>query len=231
MLSTFDATALTFPAPFVPSAPAPARPAAARRSTQPAIYDETFDYAASLAAYRAGDQAAARELVEQLHPLVIGIVRARLSRRTPEEDVAQEIFLKVFSKLDQYRGEVPFPHWVARIAGRTCIDHLRLWKRRPEFRLADLSEEEADAVDRTLTTENQTRPNDALVVRELLDRLIGELSPRDQLVIQLLDLEQRSLAEIEAITGWNRTVTKVRAFRARRKLQARYRELRAHERA
>lgn len=208
----------------------PVRPAARSTATS-TLDDEAFAFDDCLSRVRRGDQDAARELVDALHPLVIGIVRRRLSRRTDEQDVAQEIFMKVFSRLDQYRGSVPFPHWVARISTTTCIDHLRLWKRRPEFRFADLSEEEACASERALTNGNQVQPNDAIVVKELVDRLLATLDPKDRMVIQLLDLEQKSLAEIEAITGWNQTSAKVRAFRARRKLRKHFLQLRQTERA
>ena len=78
-----------------------------------------FDLAGCLQRVRQRDQQAARELVEHLYPLVIRIVRAHLPRRVPEEDLAQEVFLKMFSRLDQYQGAVPFPHWVSRIAVTT----------------------------------------------------------------------------------------------------------------
>ena len=56
-------------------------------------------------------------------------------------------------------------------------------------------------------------------VRELLEKMLSQLAPDDRLVISLLDLEERSVKEIAAITGWNVTLVKVRAFRARRKLR------------
>jgi len=71
---------------------------------------------AVLLAFRQRDQIAAREMVEHLHPLVIRIVRSHLPRRVAEEDLSQEIFLKMFTRLDQYQGAVPFSHWVSRIA-------------------------------------------------------------------------------------------------------------------
>jgi len=191
--------------------------------------DEPFDLAGCLARVRQRDQLAARELVEHLYPLVIRIVRARLPRRTPEEDLAQEIFLKMFSRLEQYQGNVPFPHWVSRIAVTTCIDHLRAQQRRPEFRWADLSENEADMLDTVLTNENEASPDDALEAHELVHKLLGQLKPDDRLVIQMLDLEQKTIAEISGLTGWNQSLIKVRAFRARRKLQKLFQELKRRE--
>src|SRR5471030_1907170 len=164
--------------------------------------DQPFDLAGCLDRVRRRDQVAARELVEHLHPLVVRIVRAHLPRRVAEEDLTQDVFLKMFTRLDQYKGAVPFPHWVSRIAVTTCIDQLRAQKRRPEFRWADLSEDEARVPDNVTSDENDVAPNDAFSTRELVDKLMGRLGPDDRMVIQLLDLEQKSIAEISALTGW-----------------------------
>jgi len=192
--------------------------------------DQSFDLAGCIDRVRKRDQVAARELVEHLHPFVIRIVRAHLPRRVPEEDLAQEVFLKMFTRIEQYQGNVPFTHWVSRIAVTTCIDHLRAQKRRPEFRWADLSERETDVLDSVLTNENDVAPDDALAAKEIVHKLLDMLKPEDRMVIQYLDLEQKTIAEISAITGWNPTLVKVRAFRARRKLQRFYRELTEKER-
>jgi RNA polymerase sigma factor (sigma-70 family) len=190
--------------------------------------DQSFDLAGCLDRVRRRDQVAARELVEHLHPLVVRIVRAHLPRRVAEEDLTQDVFLKMFTRLAQYQGAVPFPHWVSRIAVTTCIDQLRAQKRRPEFRWADLSEGEAEVLD-TITADDGATPDDAVASRELVGRLLDELKPEDRLVVQLLDLEQKSIAEISAITGWNQSLVKVRAFRARRKLQKLFAELKKKE--
>jgi RNA polymerase sigma factor (sigma-70 family) len=193
--------------------------------------DDSFDIAGCLERVREGDQVASRQLVEHLFPLVIRIVRGHLPRRVAEEDLAQEVFLKMFTRLHQYQGSVPFPHWVSRIALTTCIDHLRAQKRRPELRWSDLSEDQATVLDTVLTSENDVAANDALAARELVQLLLEQLKPEDRLVVQLLDLEQKSLAEIASQTGWNQTLIKVRAFRARRKLQKLFAELKGKERS
>lgn len=193
--------------------------------------EEAFDLAACLERVRAGDQIAARELVEHLYPLVIRIVRSHLPRRVLEEDLCQEVFMKMFTRLGQFQGSVPFSHWVSRIAVTTCIDHLRAQKRRPEFRWADLSENEAEVLDAVLTNENEVAANDALAARELVTKLLGQLKPEDRLVLQLLDLERKTLIEISEITGWSTTLIKVRAFRARRKLQKLFIQLQKKERS
>lgn len=193
--------------------------------------DEPFDLVGCLDRVRQRDQGAARQLVEHLYPLVSRIVRSHLPRRVAEEDLAQDIFLKMFTRLEQYQGHVPFPHWVSRIAVTTCIDQLRAQKRRPEFRWADLSENEAEVLTNVMTDERDVLPGDALAARELVHKLLAQLKPDDRLVIRLLDLEQKTIAEITGLTGWNQTLVKVRAFRARRKLQKLFRELQSKEKS
>ena len=136
--------------------------------------DPPFDVAGCLSRVRQRDQAAARELVDHLYPLVIRIVRSHLPRRVAEEDLAQEIFLKMFTRLAQYQGAVPFPHWVSRIAVTTCIDHLRAQKRRPEFRMADLSETEAEVLENVMTNGSEVAANDAMAAHELVHKLLDQ---------------------------------------------------------
>ena len=145
--------------------------------------DDPFDFAGCLERVRQHDQAAARQLVEHLYPLVNRIVRSHLPRRVAVEDLAQDIFLKMFTRLEQYQGHVPFPHWVSRIAVTTCIDQLRAQQRRPEFRWADLSETEAEVLSNVMTDERDARPGEALAARELVHKLLAQLKPDDQLVI------------------------------------------------
>src|SRR5512140_3713366 len=102
-----------------------------------------LDLRQCLGKVREHDQEAARALVEALYPLVMRIVRSHLPFRSSEEDLAQEVFLKLFSKLDQYEEHpgIGFEHWVSRLAVRTCLDALRAEGRRPELRMADLCDE------------------------------------------------------------------------------------------
>lgn len=200
----------------------PSTSAAELRSEEEALRREIGDL---LAPVRDGDQRAARRLVELLYPQVIRIVRAHLPRRSAEEDLAQEVFLKVFTRLDQYRGDVPLAHWVSRIAVTTCIDQLRAQRRRPEWRMADLGEQEAEALERSGTPDWQPTPSDAVGARELVVRLLETLDPKDRLVINLLEMEGKSVAEVQAVTGWGASMIKVRAFRARMRLRSALREL------
>lgn len=181
----------------------------------------TFDITTCLKRVQEQDEDAARQLVAHVHPLVMRIVRSHLPARTAEEDLLQEILVKMFQKLEQYevRDGAPFEHWLARVAVRTCLDALRSEKRRPETRWADLSEGEMAWVEYVVEGDSaapDTPPDEA---REIVKRLLGQLSLEDRLVISLMDLEQKSVAEVCHITGWNGPLVKIRAFRARRKLR------------
>src|SRR5262245_43005925 len=101
-----------------------------------AVLPASVDWSELLQRVRAGDEEAARTTVERLHGYVRKIVLAHLPRRDDPEDLMQEAFLKVFDRLEQYRGEVAFENWVARITVHTCIDGLRRQRVRPEWRWA-----------------------------------------------------------------------------------------------
>ena len=158
-------------------------------------------------------------LMGQLYPLVLKVVRAHLPRRTSEEDLVQTIFMKVFANLGQYQGLVPVAHWVSRIAVNTCLNEIKAEKVRPECRWADLTEEQQHVVETLSVSEESLPPSANLASRELLEKLMAGLNPQDRLVVRLLHLEEKSIAEIRRLTGWSIPVVKVRAFRARRKLQ------------
>ena len=180
-----------------------------------------FDLARCLDQVRQHDEEAARALVDHLYPLVIRIVRSHLPWRMAEEDLAQEVMVKVFSRLEQYRPRhgVPFEHWVSRLAVRTCLDALRATERRPELRWSDLTTEQAAWLDFMLVDQATPPETSATAARELVARLLAYLSPDDRLVISLMDLEEKSVREVGGITGWSLPLVKVRAFRARQRLR------------
>ena len=187
--------------------------------------DENDDLSLLLAAVRRRDEAAARRLVERLGPLVLRIVRAHRPRRVAEEDLCQEVFMSVFADLGQYRGAVPFEHWVARVAVTTCFDALRRERARPELRWADLSEAEASALERMHADLHEPHGVERSAARELVAKLLDTLPAEDRALIQWLALEERSVEEVCVLTGWGRSRVKVRAFRARRRLRGELQKL------
>lgn len=168
---------------------------------------------------RGGDDAAATRLVELLYPQALRIVRANLPRGEAVEDLLQEVFLRLFARLDGFRGKVPIEHWLARVAANTCIDRLRARRRRPELRWADLGAG-GELLRATLADGDGGQAQRAAEAREVVDHLLARLAPEQALVIRLLDLEQLPVAEVACRTGWSRVRVRVRAFRARRALRA-----------
>ncbi len=165
------------------------------------------------------DDEAARELVRCLYPLVAKLVRAHRPVRSAEEDLCQMIFIKVMQKLAQYSGKVPIEHWVSRIAINTCINQIQAEKARPELREADLSEEQAAVVRNLAATSDELAPDQSFASRQLVEHLMSVLKPAERLVIDLLYLQQRTVTEIQTLTGWTGALVKVRAFRARQRMK------------
>jgi RNA polymerase sigma-70 factor (ECF subfamily) len=132
------------------------------------------------------------------------------------EDLAQETFVKAWRFLDRFDGRAPFQHWLSKIALRVALDHLRRQKRlRSEMALEDLGE---DALD-WLQNPNEHTGIEAQSATELLHAAMRDLSPEDQQVITLLEIEGRSVKEICALTGFSSASVRVRAFRARARLK------------
>jgi RNA polymerase sigma-70 factor, ECF subfamily len=173
------------------------------------------------------DDAAARELVRRLYPVVAKMVRAHRPRRTSEEDLCQMIFIKIFQKLSQFSGAVPLEHWVSRVAINTCLNQIAAEKARPELRYADLSEEEQAVVTNLVAASDELAPDRQIAARQLVEHLLDWLKPAERLVIDLLYLQQRSVAEIQKITGWSASRIKVSAFRARQKMKKQLNKLSA----
>ena len=132
------------------------------------------------------------------------------------EDLAQDTFLKAWRSLDQFDGRAPFQHWLSRIAVHAALDHLRKQKRtQKEIGFAELGE---DALE-WLHNDNKQSDLDANQSREILARAMRKLSPEDQLVLTLLEIEDRSVKEICGLTGWSAVTVRVRALRARARLK------------
>lgn len=169
----------------------------------------------------AGESLAFEQLVERHKALVARIVGRKVPRQEAAEMV-QEVFIKAFISLADYRPLKPFSHWLSTLAVRACHDYWRAHYRRREVLFSALSPEPGgqresrveaamagEAPDRYQEYENW----------ELLDWALGQLSPGDRMAVTLVNLEGYSMAEAAEALGWSQTMVKVRAFRARRKLQ------------
>ena len=176
-----------------------------------------------IAAVLQGDAESFEPLIVKYSPRLFATARRYARRESEVEDIVQEIWLKSFNKLNSFRGDAPFEHWLMRLAVRTCYDFLRGHQRNREATFTDLSEPEDDWLERC-AAQPESASEHADAARQLVARLLEQLSPPARLIITLLEIEDRSVKEIAELTGWSVPLVKVRAFRARaemRKLLAR----------
>ena len=171
-----------------------------------------------IAAVLRGDPASFEPLVQKHSPRVFATARRYARRESEVEDIAQEVWLKAFEKLNSFRGEAPFEHWLMRLTVRTCYDFLRRHQRSRESAFSDLTGPETDWLER-FVTQPGTASETADAAKVLVGRVLEKLSPPARLVITLLEIEDRSVREIARLTGWSVPLVKVRAFRARAEMR------------
>lgn len=161
----------------------------------------------------AGNDEAFVRLVRRYKRKVFGLA-ARFARDADDlDDICQDVFIKIYENLGKFRNDAPFEHWLGRITITTCYDALRSRKREKHhvpldavhYQIADSAPGAAEAAEQA---------------RELLAGALAMLRPEERLVITLLELEEKSVREIAALTGWSEANVKVRAFRARQKLKS-----------
>src|SRR4051812_10212160 len=171
-----------------------------------------------IAAVLRGDPSSFEPLVKKYSPRVFATARRYARRESEVEDIVQEVWLKAYQKLGSFRGEAPFEHWLMRLAVRTCYDFLRSHQRNRESSFSELTEPETDWLDR-FVNEPETASENADAARQLIERVMEQLSPPARLIITLLEIEDKSVKEISRVTGWSVPLVKVRAFRARAEMR------------
>lgn len=165
-----------------------------------------------------GDAAGFEVLVQRYSPRVFATARRYARRAIEADDIAQEVWLRAFQKIDSFRGDAPFEHWLMRMTVHVCYDFLRGHQRNREQSFSELTDGETDWLERFAANPAQTE-DDSAAVRQLVDRVLEKLSPSARLVITLLEIEERSIKEIAELTGWSVPLVKVRAFRARAEMK------------
>jgi RNA polymerase sigma-70 factor (ECF subfamily) len=167
---------------------------------------------ALVAAARAGDDGAFATLVRRHKRRVFGTA-SRFARDDHQlDDLAQEVFVRVFKNLAQFRHDAPFEHWLARITISACYDFLRKERRiREQVPLDAVAFDQRDA--------NVEKAHAAGGARELLAWAMRQHTPDESLILTLCELEERPMKEVAELTGWSESNVKIRAFRARNNLK------------
>jgi RNA polymerase sigma-70 factor (ECF subfamily) len=171
-----------------------------------------------IAAVLKGNAASFEPLVEKYSPRIFAMARRYARRESEVEDIVQDIWLKAFERLQSFRAEAPFEHWLMRLAVNTCYDSLRRRQRNRETIFAELSDAEENWLDR-LVHQPEAANENAEAARQLVERVLEQLSPSARLIITLQEIEERPVKEIAQLTGWSVPLVKVRAFRARAEMR------------
>ena len=163
-----------------------------------------------------GDSMAFADLVRRYERLVFRIAGGFLRDRGEVEDVAQEAFLKAYEALSGFRAGAPFGPWIAQIATRTCYDRLRARQRRGEVAWDDLSlSEQSEA--RSFAA---GRPaDDTTAARDLAERALATLPPKDRQALMLADAMGHTAAEVGQMMGCTALAVRLRLHRARRAMR------------
>ena len=160
-----------------------------------------------------GDHEAFGLLVQRYQRLVFRIVGGFLRNKEDVEDVAQETFLRVFQGLQGFRPGSPFGPWIARIATHASYDRLRQRRRTGEVAWEDLPPAEQAAAGDLV---EGVSPADRIAVRDLLERAMASLAPKDRMALILADALGFSGVEVAQAMGCSSLAGRIRLHRARR---------------
>jgi len=177
---------------------------------------------------QAGEIGGYEELVRRHQRRVLAIVASVLAAKEDVEDVAQQVFIKVFLSLKRFDGRSAFSTWLYKVTTNECWDYLRRKRARPLVYQADLAEDQLQRLEAArhgdhnpgATLDAQRRAE----IRDLLEQLLGELGREERMMLLLKEVEGFSLEEIGKVLGLNTNTAKVRLFRARRRLMELYRK-------
>jgi RNA polymerase sigma-70 factor, ECF subfamily len=176
-----------------------------------------------------GDVSAYEELVRLHQHRVLAVVGGILRGSEDVEDVAQQALAKAYFSIRRFDLRSAFGTWLYKIAVNECWDYLRKKKVRRLVYEADLSEEQVRKLDAlpehgyggALHREDTAR---RVEQRQLVERLLGELEEKDQIMLVMKEVEGFSVEEIGEVLDLNVNTVKVRLFRARARLVEMYRK-------
>lgn len=164
---------------------------------------------------RDGDQQAFRQLVENYTPRVYGLVRNLVHSQSEAEDVTQEVFFKVYRKLETFREDSAFYTWLYRVAVNASTDWLKKKRQDRSLQVEDLQ--------RLPLTDDGEGPDDDLGRKDLRSQIraaMGQLPEKFRTILVLRELEGMAYEEISKVLKISKGTVESRLFRARAKLKA-----------
>ncbi|MBM3756344.1 MAG: sigma-70 family RNA polymerase sigma factor [Acidobacteria bacterium] len=168
---------------------------------------------------QAGDEMAFRELVERFQSKVFSIIYGILRNHNDAEDIAQQVFSKVYFSIRNFDFRSSLLTWIYKITVNECYDYLRKKKVRKLVYESDFSEDDAMLMENTEAAIDPAPPIDeGLARRDLAVKLLQRVSEEDRNLLLLKEVEGHSVEELAGMTGMNENTIKVKLFRARQKL-------------
>jgi RNA polymerase sigma-70 factor (ECF subfamily) len=171
---------------------------------------------------RSGDASAFNQIVLAYRKRILGTISRLIGRPEDVEDVAQEVFVRLYFSLDQLRTPEVFEPWLYRLTVNASYDYLRRAKRRNESRMADLSEQQVMMADSLAGGRKEDEERQKGQTREFMDALFQHVSEEDRILLTLKEVEGLSLRELEGVYQVNENALKVRLFRARQRVLKAY---------
>jgi RNA polymerase sigma-70 factor (ECF subfamily) len=172
-----------------------------------------------------GDAAAFNQVVTAYRRRILGTISRLIGRPEDVEDVAQEVFIRLYFSLGQLRTPEVFEPWLYRLTVNASYDYLRKSRRRIESRMADLSEQQVMMADAVAGSRVQTEESEKRRVRDTVQEVLGTVSEDDRILLTLKEVEGLSLKELEKIYDVNENALKVRLFRARQRVLKKMKEV------
>ncbi|MBI2686086.1 MAG: sigma-70 family RNA polymerase sigma factor [Acidobacteria bacterium] len=166
-----------------------------------------------------GDEMAFRELVERYQSKVFSIICGILRNRNDSEDIAQQVFAKVYFSIRNFDFRSSLLTWIYKITVNECYDYLRKKKVRKLVYESDFSEDDTQMLEHSGVAVDPAMPVDEnLAQRDLAVKLLAKISEEDRNLLLLKEVDGHSVEELADMTGMNENTIKVKLFRARQKL-------------
>lgn len=168
---------------------------------------------------QAGDEAAFREIVEKYQSKVFSIIHGIVRQKNDVEDIAQQVFSKVYFSIRNFDFRSSLITWIYKITVNECFDYLRKKKVRKLVYESDLSEDEVRRVENTEPASDRTpRADTSLARRDYVLKLLTRVSEEERTLLMLKEVEGYSVEELAEMLNMNENTIKVKLFRARQKL-------------
>jgi RNA polymerase sigma-70 factor, ECF subfamily len=179
----------------------------------------TTDEAALVRRVQAKDEMAFREIVDRYQAKVFSIIYGILRNRNDAEDIAQQVFAKIYFSIKNFDFRSSLLTWIYKITVNECYDYLRKKRVRKLVYESDFSSDDTLRMENSEPASNQGPPVDhRLAQHDLILKLLAKLSEEDRSLILLKEVEGHSVEELSVMTGMNENTIKVKLFRARQKL-------------